>query len=229
MTIKQIFCGTLLSLAGCFFIKPCLAQEKQAVEAVVVQEGAAAVPAGPDGKAGPRSGRPGPPPGQPGGPGQPGAAPQGDAKPGEAKPGEPAKDAGPKTTARPQKPDAPPNPEELKVRPDANGRVRFNFHGQPWLEVLEWLAKISELSLDWQEVPGDFLNLRTQRSYTLDEARDLINRHLLDRGFSLLRRGEVLSVVNLKKLDPSLVPRVSPDSGTTGPTQLPDLASVVRI
>src|SRR5262245_56119786 len=104
MTTKQIFCGTLLTLAGCFFVNTCLAQqEKQAVEAVVVQEGAVAVPAGP------RPGKPGPPPGQPGGPGQPGAPPQGDAKPGEAKPGEAPKDAGPKTTARPQKPEAPPN------------------------------------------------------------------------------------------------------------------------
>jgi type II secretory pathway component GspD/PulD (secretin) len=177
---------------------------------LVAQEGKRAVPAGvpagppaqpaqppvgPDGK--PLLG----PDGKPLPAGQPGGA-----------PGEAAKPEAPKTTARPTKPDVPANADELKVRPDASGRVQFNFQGQPWLDVLEWLAKISNLSLDWQEVPNDFLNLRTQRSYTVDEARDLINRHLLDRGFTLLKHGEVLSVVNIKKLDPSLVPRVSPDA-----------------
>lgn len=93
--------------------------------------------------------------------------------------------------------------------PDAEQKIRFNFKGQPWPDVLEWFARISKLSFDWQELPGDYLNLRTQRSYTLDEARDLLNRHLLDRGFTLLLQGEVMTVVNIKKLDPSLVPRVS--------------------
>lgn len=127
------------------------------------------------------------------------------------KPAEVPKPEAPKTTPRPTKPPTPANPDELKVRPDDDGRVRFNFQGQPWIAVLEWLAKISQLSLDWQEVPADYLNLRTQRSYTVDEARDLINRHLLDRGFTLLKHGEVLTVVNIKKLDPSLVPRVAPE------------------
>lgn len=126
-------------------------------------------------------------------------------KPGEAKPPEP-----PKTTPRPEKPETPPNPDELQAAPDAEGMVRFNFQGQPWLAVLEWLARISHLSLDWQEVPADYLNLRTQRAYSVVEARDMINQHLLDRGFTLLRHGEVLRVVNIKKLDPSLVPRVRP-------------------
>ncbi|MGE5194868.1 MAG: secretin N-terminal domain-containing protein, partial [Deltaproteobacteria bacterium] len=159
--------------------------------------------AAPEGRGGPRK------PGHPavGPDGKPIAGPE---QPG-AKPGEAPKPEAPKTSQRPKKPAVPPNPEELKDRPDDRGRVRFNFQGQPWLGVLEWLASISHLSLDWQEMPADFLNLRTQRSYTVSEARDLINRHLLDRGFTLLKHGEVLTVVNIKKLDPSLVPRVAPD------------------
>ena len=115
------------------------------------------------------------------------------------------------STPRPQTPPAPPNPEELNLRPDAEGRVRFSFQGQPWLGVLEWLAQTSQLSLDWQEVPAGYLNLRTQQSYSIEEARDLINRHLLDRGFTLLKHGEILSVVRVRNLDPSLVPRLEPD------------------
>lgn len=117
----------------------------------------------------------------------------------------------PDTTARPQNPPKPPDPAELEVRPEEDGTLRFNFQGQPWPDVLEWLAEVSHLSLDWQELPAGFLNLRTQRSYSVDEARDLLNRHLLDRGFTLLKHGEILSVVNVKKLDPSLIPRIEAD------------------
>ncbi len=116
-----------------------------------------------------------------------------------------------KPLVRPTAPRQPPNAEELRARPDAEGKVRFNFTGQPWPAVLEWLATVCGMSLDWQELPPDFLNLATQRSYTLDEARDLINRHLLARGYTLLRQGEVLSVLNLKKVDAGLVPRVEPE------------------
>src|SRR5579872_1677311 len=201
MTTTRLLAGVALILGASFSPARAVAQEGQPPAGAVVRQGK------------------GPPPGAPvqgAPPGAPGQVPVGpDGKPiGQAaeqpKPGEPPKTEGPKATARPAKPATPPNPEELKALLDENGRVRFNFQGQPWLDVLEWLAKISNLSLDWQEVPGDFLNLRTQRSYTVDEARDLVNRHLLDRGYTLLKHGEVLSVVNTKKLDPSLVPRVAP-------------------
>ncbi len=131
--------------------------------------------------------------------GQPDAA-----KPGEQKTGEPA------VTQRPTKPPKEPDPKELKVAPDPDGKIRFSFNGQPWPAVLEWLAGISNMSLDWQELPGDFLNLTTQQPYTVEEARGLINRHLLARGFTMLQHGEVLSIINIKKLDPGLVPRVMP-------------------
>lgn len=99
----------------------------------------------------------------------------------------------------------------MEIRPNEEGKVQPNFRGQPWLDVLEWVATISNCSLDWQEYPGDFLNLQTHRPYTVPEIRDLINRHLLDRGYSMLQHGEIISVVNLKKVDPSMVPRVKPE------------------
>jgi type II secretory pathway component GspD/PulD (secretin) len=112
---------------------------------------------------------------------------------------------------RPEVPNEPVNPEELEIRPDEQGRIRFQFQGQPWQAVVEWLAEVSHLSLDWQELPPGFLNLHTQQTYSLEEARDLINRHLLDRGFTLLKHGEVLSVAKISRIDPSLVPRLEPD------------------
>ena len=113
------------------------------------------------------------------------------------------------TIVRGNDPPGAPDPRELEASPDENGRVRFSFHGQPWPAVLQWLANVSDLSLDWRELPNDYLNLTTQRAYTLDEARDLINRHLQARGYTLLLSGEVLSVFKLDKIEPSLVPRVT--------------------
>lgn len=129
-----------------------------------------------------------------------------------AKPGDsPVPDAPPTAITRPTTPPVPPNREEFNLKLDADGKVRFNFRGQPWTDVVTWLADISQMSLDWQELPADYLNLTTQRGYTVDEARDLVNRHLLARGYTLLANDEVLNVVNLKKLDPALVPRVAPE------------------
>lgn len=117
----------------------------------------------------------------------------------------------PTVMTRPVKPDMPPDPSELDIRPDAQGRVRFSFSRQPWPAILEWLAEVSHLSLDWQELPADYLNLQTQRDYSLEEARDLINHHLLARGFTMLKSGEMLTVVSIAKLNLAMVPRVEPE------------------
>ena len=116
-----------------------------------------------------------------------------------------------KTVSRPTEPPKPPNPKELEAGLDDDGLVQFNFKGQPWPAVLEWLARISDMSLDWLELPGDYVNLTTRRRYSVEEARNLINRLLLDRGFTILCEGEVMSVVKLKDLNPSKVPRVLPE------------------
>lgn len=113
---------------------------------------------------------------------------------------------------RPEKPPRVPDPREFDVKPDKTGRVPpFNFIGQTWPDVLQWLANISNSSLDWQELPNDYINLTTQKSYSLDEVRDLVNRHLHARGFTMISGDGVLSVFKIEKLDPSLVPRVSED------------------
>ena len=117
----------------------------------------------------------------------------------------------PETVKRPTEPPEPPDPKELDLRPDPDGKIRFNFRGQPWPDVLDWLSTVSGMSLDWQELPADYLNLVTQDSYSIPEARDLINRHLLARGFTMLEKDEVLSVVKVQDINPGLVPRVCPE------------------
>ncbi|MHB8867053.1 MAG: hypothetical protein ACYC6N_32220, partial [Pirellulaceae bacterium] len=160
-------------------------------------------------------GRPGPAgpgmpvPGQPGPPHPPGSQPPGAQPPGVPgtpspdKPAEAAKEAGP--------PSAPPNPEEFKVRPDKDGLVQFQFRGQSWPDVLEWFGEIAGMSVDWQELPGDFLNISTQRGYKVEEVRDLLNRLLLTRGYTMLRQDEFVIVMKCEELSAGLVPQVTAD------------------
>ncbi len=182
--------------AGLFAVGPVFAwSQPQPVRIVNGQ------PVGPGGPV-PGQPVPGQPPGQP--PQNPGDKPADGTKKEDGA-------GAPKAVTRPDKPTSSGDRAEFRIRPDAAGKVQLNFHGQKWLDVLEWYADIASLSLDWQEIPGDYLNLRTQRSYSVAEIRDVLNRHLMDRGYTLLRSGEVLIVANLKKLDPALVPRVLPE------------------
>ena len=129
---------------------------------------------------------PGAPP-APGTPGSPGAPP-GDAKPGEAKPGDakPADNAAPEAIKRKSEPPEAPNKREFDVKPDEQGMLQFQFRNQAWPDLMRWLSEVSGMSLDWQELPGDYLNVATQRKHSLEETRDLINRHLLARGYTML-------------------------------------------
>ncbi len=128
-----------------------------------------------------------------------------------AKPGDPAKPAesATKVIRRADYLKTPGSSDKVDAPLGADGQVEFNFQSTPWPPVLDWLAEVSGKSLDWQELPGDYLNLHTQRRYTPEEARDLLNWHLLARGYTLLLHDEVFTVVSVKGLNPGIVPRVS--------------------
>ncbi len=135
-------------------------------------------------------------------------------KDGEKKKDDKAEEKSAPVVTRPAKPESAPGPEHLKLVAVGKDEVRFNFRGAPWLTVLQQLSAVSNKNLDWVELPGDYLNLITRRSYKLDEARDLINRHLLARGYTMILDGEMLSVIslkNLQKLNPAMVPEVKPE------------------
>lgn len=81
-----------------------------------------------------------------------------------------------------------------------------------WLPALEWLAGHLKLNLDWRKLPEGTFNLHSEKTYTIAEAEDLLNMQLLARGFTLLKRGEILRVEPLEGIDITLVPRVEPDA-----------------
>lgn len=145
-------------------------------------------------------------------------APDGKAADPNAKPADPnAKpaDTGIKVIRRTEYLKTPSTSEKFNATVGADGKVEFHFEGTPWPPVLDWLAEISGKSLDWQELPGDVLNLHTQRRYTPEEARDLLNWHLLARGYTLLLHDEVFTVANVKGINPGIVPRVTEEELAT--------------
>lgn len=153
--------------------------------------------------------QPGQPPQKPGDKGKPddkGKKPEGDKKADESKPGGPV--------TRGNEPPSPPDPKELEVTAQ-DGMLEFQFRNQPWPDVLKWYAQQASMSLDWQELPGDYINLATQRPYTVDETGDMLNRALLMRGYTMLSLGDVLIVTKVDSINPSLVPRVRPDELAT--------------
>lgn len=89
--------------------------------------------------------------------------------------------------------------------------VQLTFRDQEWLPALRWLANELRLNLDWQQLPTDTFSLHSTQEYTVREAEDLINMQLLARGFTLLKRGEILRVSPLKDVDVTLVPHVEVD------------------
>lgn len=90
-------------------------------------------------------------------------------------------------------------------------KVRLEFREQQWMPAMEWLAGKLKLNLDWRKLPEGTFNLHSEKTYTIAEAEDLLNMQLLARGFTLLKRGEVLRVEPLEGIDITLVPRVEPE------------------
>ncbi|MCS7236724.1 MAG: hypothetical protein NZ899_00455 [Thermoguttaceae bacterium] len=88
-------------------------------------------------------------------------------------------------------------------------RIVFNFKFQPWGKVLEWLAEQAGLSLVMEGPPHGTFNYSDRRAYTVAEAIDLVNSVLLTKGYVLVRRGQMLILVNLQDgVPPNLVPIV---------------------
>jgi type II secretory pathway component GspD/PulD (secretin) len=87
--------------------------------------------------------------------------------------------------------------------------LRFSFRHARWIDVLEWLAKQSDLSLVLDAPPPGSFNYSDSREYTPLEAIDLVNEVLASKGYTLVRRGRMLTVVGLAGGVPrDLLPRV---------------------
>ncbi|KAA1260913.1 Bacterial type II/III secretion system short domain protein [Rubripirellula obstinata] len=119
--------------------------------------------------------------------------------------------AEPKVIRRESTQDESSDPDELNVSVASDGKIAFEFRNQPWVDLIHWLADISDQPLDWLELPGDRVNLRSPGRYTVAETRDLFNRYLLARGYTLLEIDGGLTVAKTATINPAIVPRVAPE------------------
>ncbi|MEM1305660.1 MAG: secretin N-terminal domain-containing protein, partial [Planctomycetota bacterium] len=72
--------------------------------------------------------------------------------------------------------------------------------------MLDWFAERADLSLVLESPPPGTLNYRDDRRYTVGEAIDVLNSVLLTKGYTLVRRGRMLLLVNLEDgVPPNLV------------------------
>lgn len=97
-------------------------------------------------------------------------------------------------------------PEQAQESKDQGDvKLRFSFRYQPWEDVLNWLSEEADLSLQSDLVPEGTFNYSDSRAYTPTEAIDLINGVLLTRGYTLVRRGRLLTVMNLEDEIPDVL------------------------
>lgn len=93
--------------------------------------------------------------------------------------------------------------------PSPDGKITFSFRYQPWQDVLDWFAQQSGLSLLMESPPPGTFNYSDSRAYTATEALDVLNGVLLTKGYTLVRHGKMLVVINLEDgVPPNLVPDV---------------------
>lgn len=82
-------------------------------------------------------------------------------------------------------------------------RLTFSFQYATWKDVLEWFAEEADLSLQIDEFPEGTFNFRDpSREYTPAEALDVLNSVLLNKGYTLVRRGKMLMLLNLESTVP---------------------------
>jgi type II secretory pathway component GspD/PulD (secretin) len=97
------------------------------------------------------------------------------------------------------RPDQPMDAEMIaKMLAPAQGGLPLNFNSTPWSDVLKWLAKEADLSLQTDFYPPGTLTYRDPyRTYTVGQAMDIMNSILLGKGYSLIRYQRALICLDL--------------------------------
>lgn len=100
-------------------------------------------------------------------------------------------------------------PAEENAEPPKPEKVTFNFRHAQWTDVLTKFAELAGLTLDLNVVPPGSFNYLDEKEYTPEQALDVINGYLLQKGYVLVRRDQFLVVVNIDDpIPPNLIPHV---------------------
>lgn len=90
-----------------------------------------------------------------------------------------------------------------------NQSLRFQFRAQAWADVLNWFARQENLTLVMDREPPGTFTYTDDRDYNSAEAIDLLNSVLLTRGYTLVRREKMLTLLQLGESIPiELIPRI---------------------
>jgi len=95
-------------------------------------------------------------------------------------------------------PDEPTEPSETAETP---ARIRFTFNQETWSRVIDWFAEQADLSLVTEIYPEGTFSYIDDAYYTPEQALDVINSVLLTKGFTMVRRGRMLMLINLEEKD----------------------------
>jgi type II secretory pathway component GspD/PulD (secretin) len=101
---------------------------------------------------------------------------------------------------------------QLNVNED--GLYRLSFEFTPWKSVLEYFAKQGGYSFATDIYPPGTLNYTDPKHYTAEQVIDILNLHLMTKGFILVKRENLLrlfDVDNNGPVPPEFVPQISPD------------------
>ena len=121
-------------------------------------------------------------------------------------------------------------PQAAGERPSAepaskntDGTLHFAFDRTPWRDVIDWLAESSDLALHVTDVPSGSFSYSDNSEFTPQQALDRVNLFLLPQGFTLVRSGRLLSVIDLS--DPRSVQQLNSLARPVTVEQLDDLES----
>lgn len=113
-------------------------------------------------------------------------------------------------------------PEHESESVDTELTLRFSFTATPWRDVIRWLADESGLALHVGDLPPGTFTYTDSRAYTEVEAINRINLFLVSEGFTVIRTGDLLSIINLsdprsiQQLD-ALAPQITTDDLSSMP------------
>jgi type II secretory pathway component GspD/PulD (secretin) len=99
---------------------------------------------------------------------------------------------------------------ELVVSED--GRIGFNFQFTPWKDVIDFFAKQGGYAFTTDKYPSGTFSYSDSKKYTAEEALDLLNLHLMMKGFMLVKREKLLKLFDVEndgQIPPEFVPQVS--------------------
>lgn len=76
-------------------------------------------------------------------------------------------------------------------------KLYFAFDNIMWRDVIEWIAQEGDLALHYEDLPTGSFSYSDPTGYDHSAAMDRLNLFLLPQGYTLVRSGALLSVINL--------------------------------